>query len=201
MNIVLRTLAPGAVLAASLLAGCASEPIQFYTLIPPQAAEAPPPAAAPFLIEVLPVDAPTQVGGPQLVLRRGEGSILLMETHRWIAPVEDEARTAIVDRLSRRLGTTDVYDLPRARDARVYRIKIELTRFELRLDQYALIEAVWSLRPLDSAPEPLICTSRVRRAVAPGFEALVEGQQHALLAVADAIATALSEDAARCPGA
>ncbi len=186
------------------VAACASEPIQFYTLIPPDSA-APPTAVAgaAYQIEMLPVEAPTQVDGPQMVLRRGGGEILLLETRRWIAPVADEVRSAISNRLTRELGTTDVYGLSRTSDAAIYRIKVELNRFESYLDRSALIEATWSVRKLDTGAAPLVCKTRTEEPVTAGFPALVEGHQRAVARIADAIAASLRQmataQAASCP--
>lgn len=184
------------VLALALwLAGCATEPVSFYTLLSPERG-GPAAARAPYLIEIAPVDTPVQVKGPQMVLRRGDGEILLMESKRWIAPVPDEIRLALSNDISRRLGTIDVYELPRAPEAPVYRIKVEVTRFESTLNRSALVEARWSARPLGGPVMPVLCTTLAREPVGEGYPALVEGHQRTLATIAGKISEAVSALAA-----
>ena len=73
----------------SLLAACSSTPTQYLTLVPPAARSAPDSANAlgPALLSVT---IPSQVDQPQLAIRRADGSMTLLETERWIAPLSDE---------------------------------------------------------------------------------------------------------------
>lgn len=67
-----------ALLIATILAGCgASPPARYYTLQPPGATQAVQAgvAAAPFMIEILPVNVPAQADQPQLMVRTGDGTV------------------------------------------------------------------------------------------------------------------------------
>ena len=100
--------------AALALAGCASAPMHYYTLMPPAAEPADAPVAAadqglaglPF--ELLPVSVPAQVDVPQLVLREGGQSVAMLEGERWIAPLGSEVRGALSADLARQLHSQDV---------------------------------------------------------------------------------------------
>lgn len=174
--------------AVSALAACSSAPTHFHTLVP--GATVAPAVTAPFAIDVLPVGVPAQVDQPQLVVRQGDGSVALLEGEQWIAPLADEVRAAVAAELTRRLGAQDVHGLPQAAGRPLYRIKLDVRRFDSVPAQYALVEAAWSVRATGSE-RSLECTASVREAVGPGYDALVRGHQQALMALADQIAVAV----------
>ncbi|MES0873408.1 PqiC family protein [Sinimarinibacterium thermocellulolyticum] len=180
--------AAAALLAALMLAACASPaPTRFYTLLAP----AGPTAAAPnpaYAIEVLPAEVPGQVDVPQLVVRSGAGELTLVETRLWAAPLRDELRTALSELLRARLGVRDVYRLARADELPVWRIKLVVGRFDTELGVAARIQAGWSIRG-DKAT--LSCASLASEAIGAGFEAAVQGHQRALAHIADEIAAAV----------
>ncbi len=181
----------GAVLA---LAACRSAPIHFYTLVP-SSPGAPILAAAPasYRIAVLPVGIPAQVDQPQLVVRQGQGSVALLENRQWIAPLGDEIRTVLSDALVRKLGTQDVYGLADGGTGPLYRVKVDVRRFESVPGSHTLLAAGWSVSGGNGKDreKTLQCTSLLRENVGPGYAALVEGHQRALQALAGRIAAAV----------
>jgi uncharacterized protein len=184
------------------LAGCASSPTHFHTLVAPAPEQVPGTAvpAAPFAIEVLPVSVPAQVDQPQLVLRDGQSGILVLDGERWIAPLGDEVRSALVEDLTETLKTHDVYGLPHAADSRIMRIKLDVRRFDSQLDGYALIDAGWTVRAVGGKDDAVLaCSSRVREPVGHDYPDLVRGHQRALAQVAGQIATAARSVAAGAP--
>jgi uncharacterized lipoprotein YmbA len=202
---MIRLIRRAAILPCALaLAACGSAPVHFYTLVPSASGAVSAPATrAPFLIDVLPVGVPAQVDQPQLVVRQGDGSVALLEGEQWIAPLADEIRSAVAGELVRRLGVQDVHGLPQATTGTpLYRIKLDVRRFDSVPAQYALVQAAWSVRATGDA-RGLECTADVRESVGPGYEALVRGHQRALTALADQMALAVRQLAgagvARCP--
>lgn len=176
------------------LAGCASAPTQFYTLLPPPPAQQT--AAAPFQIEVQTVDVPPQVATSDLVVRTGSGEMVPVDTRHWIAPLGDEIRGALSAELSRRLGAHDVYGLPNStvlpgQGPVTWRVSVKVLRFESALGAYARIDALWSVRRAGDNAIALTCGSSLSEAVQPGYPALVEGHQRALADLAGQIAAGL----------
>ena len=176
-----------AALAALVLAACASQPAHYYTLIAPAQAGQPAPAAS-FQFELLPVGIPAQVDQPQLVIRQGGQGAVPLGGERWIAPLADEVRGALSADLAQALHAQDATGLPSGGKPRL-RIKVDLRRFDSAPGEYALIDAAWSVRQLQG-DAMLACTSQVREPVGPGYDALVEGHQRALAALAGQIAQA-----------
>ena len=178
------------ILAGALaLAGCASAPIRYYTLVPPYT-----PAAtltpAPYAFELLPVTVPAQVDVPQLVVRDGGQGMQLLDGQRWIAPLGDEIRSALSADLAHALGVPNLSGLPDNGAPRL-RIKLDVRRFESVPGQRASIDAAWSLHRVGDGSQPAFaCTSRIDETVGPGYDALVAGHQQALAALATRIAVA-----------
>ncbi|OOG50194.1 PqiC family protein [Rhodanobacter sp. C01] len=181
-------------LAALLLAGCASAPLHYYTLVSPVDESVggltAPSATLSLPFELLPVSVPAQVDQPQLVVREGGQGVALLGSERWIAPLGDEVRGALSADLARELHSQDVSGLP-GNDKPVLRIKLDIRRFDSAPGSYALIEGAWSVRLLHGDHSAVLaCTSRASESVGPGYDALVQGHQRALGELAGQIATA-----------
>lgn len=189
--------------ATLALVACSSAPIHFYTLLPPMAQQAATAKPVDYRIDVLPVNVPAQVDLPQLVVRQGDGQVALLEGEQWIAPLGNQIRSAVSSRLSGQLGTEDVHGLAVDAKVPVYRIKIDVRRFESVPGAYTAMDATWSVHLAGSKKQVLQCASHVRQPVAAGYPALVLGHQRGLQALADAIAGVVRSmaegKAATCP--
>lgn len=188
-----------------LLAGCASAPLHYYTLMAPAGGSDPVAAASPLSFELMPVNVPAQVDQPQLVVREGGQGVALLGSERWIAPLADEVRSALSADLVRQLHGADLSGMAAGEKPRL-RIKLDVRRFDSAPGAYALIDAAWSVRAAaGDSPAALACTTRVREAVGPGYPALVQGHQRAIAQIAGQIAIvarALADgQKAACPAA
>lgn len=178
------------------LAACASAPLHYYTLVPPAtespAGALPGPANGALPFQLLPVSIPAQVDQPQLVVRQGGQSVVLLNDERWIAPLGDELRSALSTDLTRQLRSADVSALP-DNDRPLLRIKLDVRRFDSQPGSYALIDGIWSIRVLHAASGQggsVSCSSRISETVGAGYDALVEGHQRAISRLATQIAAA-----------
>ncbi|MES2742493.1 MAG: PqiC family protein [Pseudomonadota bacterium] len=187
------------------LAGCATPPPdRFYTLnggahAAPDAAGVPVSGAAPLYIEMLAVSVPEQVSRNQLVVTSAAGRIELLEQERWVGPLAGEIGRALSTAVSNRLGAIDVYHTPYPEKASVYRISTSVQRFESVLGQYALIDAVWSVRQLTSG-KVLTCRTVANEPVSGGYDALVAGHRRAVARLADAMSKTVRALVAGGPG-
>jgi len=191
-----------ATLLLGVLSACSTEPPRFYTLVPPAAAATPSGDRAPFLIELVPVTVPAQVDIPQLVVRRGDGEVGMAEAQQWIAPLGNEMRDALLGVLLPELRTEDVYNLPAPDQGHVYRIKVDIRRFDSILNQQTELQASWTAGLRTSGTELLTCGFSMRVPVGKGYGALVGGHQQAVQALAMQIAEGvrhLESGAASCP--
>jgi len=156
-----------AVALAAALSACSSAPVRFLTLVPP------PPDSGGVQAEsgpTLSISVPSQVDQPELVVRQPDGSMALLESERWIAPVGDEIRSALGLALQRQWPAASAPG----------HIRVEVQRFDSAPGSYALIEAGWTIT-LDTDPKRSVsCRSIVRKSVAGGYPALAAGHRAAL---------------------
>ena len=191
----MRAAALSALLAA--LAACSSPASHFYTL----SASGPSPDAVrtasnpAFLIEVPPVDVPPQVAKNQFVVQTGPTQVQVLEQERWASLPGDEIRRALSSSLTQQLGTIDVYGSPYPDRVPVYRISVNVQRFESWPGSRAQIDAVWSVRAVRTQAV-LTCRSVVVEPVSGGYDALAEGHRRAVQRIATEIATAVRNLAA-----
>lgn len=209
--------APGwracALLVAAVLSGCASAPpVRLHTLVASTDAPLAAISAAPLPISLRVASVPAQVDQPQWLVRLPDATLALLEQERWAAPLRDELRAAVLQRLAAGFGIAD-----NARGAR-WRVRIDVTRFESLPDREARLDANWSVTAVTavtavaavpavagaeaSAPSPQ-CGASFHLPVDSGAPALAEGHRRAAAALADAIGRhlqALARDAAAgCP--
>lgn len=198
--------------SAAALVACASPTSRFYTLSgtnadsgnggtddsavqAPAARTATTPA---FLFEVPPVDTPAQVSRNQLVVQAGDARVDVLEQERWASPPADEIRRALSGDLAARLGSFDVYGAPYPDGVPVYRITVNVRRFESWPGSRALLDAVWSVRALRTQAV-LTCRTVASEPVGAGYPALVDGHRRAVAQMADEIAAAVRALVARAP--
>ncbi|NRO94781.1 hypothetical protein GWC77_02320 [Paraburkholderia sp. NMBU_R16] len=191
--------------SAAALIGCASPSSRFYTLsganaggdaaVPAAAAQRPATAPA-LLFEVPPVDTPAQVSRNQLVVEAGDARVDVLEQERWASPPADEIRRALSSDLAARLGSFDVYGAPYPAGVPVYRITVNVRRFESWPGSRAVLDAVWSVRAVGSQAL-LTCRTVASEPVEAGYPALVDGHRRAVAQMADDIAAAVRALAAR----
>ncbi|KWZ34372.1 PqiC family protein [Burkholderia anthina] len=187
-----------AALAALALAACSSPPARFYTLSPADAA-APlrtAPANPAFLIEVPSVGVPEQVAKNQLVVQKNAAQVDVLEQERWASPPADEIRRALSDDLAAQLGTIDVANSAYPAGVPVYRISVNVQRFESWPGKRAALDAVWSVRSL-ATQAVMTCRTSVAEPVADGYDALVAGHRRALDVIATQAAAGVRAMAAR----
>lgn len=204
-----RGLARGAALAGALaglvaLAACSSPSSRFYTLGADSASGSVAPvsartSAAPrWLIEVAPIDVPPQVSKNQLVVQTGPTQVKVLEEERWASLPGDEIRRALSTSLTQQLNTIDVYGTAYPDGTPVYRVSMNVQRFESWPGSHALIDAVWSVRAVRSTAV-MTCRSVVSEPVGGGYDALVEGHRRALQRISMQMGAAVQAMAVAAP--
>ncbi|KXU90784.1 hypothetical protein CI15_02435 [Paraburkholderia monticola] len=195
----------GALAAALAIAACSTPSSRFYTLGGADSAGAAATGGTPavartgvapaWLIEVAPVNVPPQVARNQLVVQTGPTQVQLLEQERWASLPGDEIRRALSTNLTQQLGTIDAFGTARPDDVAVYRIAMNVQRFESWPGSHALLDAVWSVRAVRSNAV-MTCRSVVSETVGGGYDALVDGHRRALAEVSTQIAAGVRAMAA-----
>lgn len=194
-------------LIASLgLAACSSAPTHYYTLMAPTSEPASAAVAGSGLqFEMAAVRIPTQVDQPQLVVRQDGGTLAILETARWSAPLVDEFHDALASQMEQQLGTRNLEGLPKAAGLPILSLQTDVRRFESVPGRHALIDVVWNLRLRGDGVDrrSLTCSSRISQPASVELSSLVQAHQRAIDELAKRIAgTAKSwvrSPATRCP--
>lgn len=198
----LRALA-GALLVGALLAGCSTNrPVtRFYSLMPTlgsvdaaggaiPAPAAPAPAARYF--ELLPVGLPLQDDQPQLVIEQPDGTFAVLEQQRWLGPLKNEIRDALAYRLSLRFADhaadTPAGAAPSGGARPLWRIGVDVQRFDSAPGRYARIDAAWTLRSPTDTTTTLICRSVFEEHAENDYPSLVQAHRSAVARLGDIIA-------------
>jgi uncharacterized protein len=177
-----------AVALGAALAACSSPPARFYTLQPDSITAGRSVSANPaFLIQVPAVNVPEQVARNQFVVQKSAAQVDVLEQERWASAPADEIRRALSAALTARLGTIDVADSAAPPGVPVYRVSVDVQRFESWPGERTVLDAVWSVRALPGQAV-MTCRSVLAEPVQPGFDALVGGHRQALGALAAQIA-------------
>jgi uncharacterized lipoprotein YmbA len=137
---------------AALVAGCASSPTpRFYTLsVEAETNAVRTPAINKPAIEIAVVTIPDAVDRPQLVVRRDDNEVMIVEMQRWAGPLNRELPRVIAENLVRLLDNPHIAarHLSAGRKAD-YRLFIDFQRFDAYLGREAVIEAAWNMRSAD----------------------------------------------------
>lgn len=180
------------------LLGCAGPPAQHYTLSRAasqstqpilNAAGTPGRVVGPYTLSDIGV--PAEVDKLSLVVRQGDGRLMVLSEDRWTGPLSAQISTALSQSLTQLVGMPPIQKLvTEAAQASVTKIQLDVQRFDLIPGKSVALDAVWSIRPPGSKAF-LTCYTRLEQAVGIGVLALVQGQQSNVQALAQELAEAL----------
>jgi uncharacterized lipoprotein YmbA len=181
-----------AALALSSIAGCGSSPKErFYTLSTGAAPELRSDAGATYTVAIGPVAVPDIVDRPQFVLRTGANEVMVAEQARWAEPLKNEIPRVVADNLAQLLTGARVFAYADNGGLGAdYRVTIDVQRFDSKLGDSILVDALWTIRTAKGAPK--IGRTLAREAAGgAGYDALVIAHGRALAAVSRDIAEAV----------
>lgn len=187
---------PVCVAAVTVLAGCAGSAPQYYSLQAPteKAAQRVGRVDTTYAISVQPVVVPEQVARPQIVVSAAPGAeVVPLNAALWAAPLEAQIRNTLADALTRQLNVMDVAQSGGVQGMPVWRIYVDVKRFDSMYGEAVQQDLVWRMVP-QGMPKNLkerVCTADVRLPVGTGMSALVQGHREALERIAAVMARAL----------
>lgn len=206
----------GSVFAVAVaLAGCASKPTLYYTLVKPATAQGASDAfnpgnapaanngAEPLYIELSPLSLPERLVRPQMVLRHnGDASaqVDVLEQHRWASSFEDELRDALSSGVASRLSAFDASKGGRQASQPVYRIVLQVRRFDFIEATRVDGSFTWTVKRSDETV-PTACSFDTSEPVGAGIDAAAQGAQRVTATTASAIARSVTAARAKPGGA
>lgn len=190
----------GGMLLLMLLAGCASQPAHYYSLlstsVPLQQPVSPEPAGAPgYAISVQPVQVPLQVDRPQIVFTQPDSAqVIPLSSALWASPLPEQIQTALAVALSARLGALDVPASAAAYKLPLWKVNLQVHRFESVYEQRAVLDVSWQLNPVNiPAASVSLCGAQIQIPVDNTVTAMVQGHQQAIDALAGLITHQLKD--------
>jgi uncharacterized protein len=189
----------GTILLLALAACRTSAPSRFYTLDPTATADGGA-AAANYAVAVGPVSIPPIVDRPQFVVQVAPNRITVDEFNRWASPLDDNIARTVAGDLAVLLGTPRVVTGPLAPSlAPMYRVAIDVQRFESVPGQNVVVDAVWAVQKGTTRGARSGRTVAREPVAGAGFDALAAAHSRALAKVSADIAAAIRAEAAAKP--
>lgn len=185
--------------ASAVAAGCSSAPpTRFHSLLGGTPA-APAAQATPWYLDLGPVGVPAAVDQPQWVVRLPDDSLRMLEQERWVGPLRDEVRAALLDGLQRRWGAIDTRTAAAPAGHAAWRVRVDVVRFETVSGQAAWLDARWTAsRPGTAAP--LSCAASLQEPAAADAMSLAAAHRRAVSALADRIGASVAAGSCSAPG-
>lgn len=130
------------------LAGCRSEPTNFYLLTPvqgPDDGSDTQSASGPW-IGVGPVEVPPYLDRPQIVLQAGAGEVIMGEFDRWAEPLHDGVSRVLGENLAVLVPTNRITTFPWRRAAAIdYQVVVHLIALDSDADGNVSLAARWAV--------------------------------------------------------
>ena len=181
--------AMGSILA---LCGCQSAPITYYTLTPADHSGTTAGDGRPVIKAILVLrNLPAGIDTTQILIRTDDTRFRVEESGRWVAPLGDELRGALVDALRRQYDIT-VLESARHGDAPVPRIDLTVRKFDFVEGTSITLAVDWVLSSPGQEPgSSLSCQAEFRETSAGTVSGVVVAGQAAVLKLSRALGAAI----------
>jgi uncharacterized lipoprotein YmbA len=180
-------------LASFAMCGCRSAPMTYYTLTPADRGGTPAESGQPAVKAILVLRSlPAGIDTTQILIRTDDTQLRVEERGRWVAPLGDELRGALVDALRHQYGII-VLDSARHNDAPVPRIDLTVRKFDVAERESITLAVDWTLsNPGHEPSSSLSCQAEIRETSAGTVSAAVVAGQAAVLKLSHALGTAIA---------
>jgi uncharacterized protein len=174
------------------ICGCRSAPITYYTLTPADrdgttAASGRPATKAILVLRSLPAGIDTT----QILIRTDDTRFRVEEGGRWVAPLGDELRGALIDALRHQYGII-VLDSVRHNDAPVPRIDLTVRKFDVAEGGSITLAVDWTLSNAGREPGSSVsCQGEFKETSAGTVSGVVAAGQGAVLKLSRVLGAAL----------
>jgi uncharacterized lipoprotein YmbA len=195
-----------AVCGSVLLTGCGTTSLsRFYTLPPVQPAATETRVLSPeaaVTLSVGPISIPDYLDRPQIVVRSTQNELLLSEFNRWAGSLQSDTARVLRENLEKMLAGDGISVTSWRRGIpSVYRVSVDVSRFEVTAETGVVLKAQWAVFGGDGANVLLVRDSDIREEVrGGGIEPVVTAMGRALGSLSREIAQGVSGVKAAAPG-
>ncbi|WP_341317742.1 PqiC family protein [Paraburkholderia sp. IMGN_8] len=146
----------------------------------------------PITVLIGSVTVPELVDRPQIVVRASANQVTIDEFARWADSLKSQIPRVIAANVAQELNSPRVSSYPMAGDqAAVYRVQIDVQRFDATLGDAVTVDALWSVSP-PGKRAPISGRSTVREPCAgAGYDAVVAAYSRAFATVSRDISTSI----------
>jgi uncharacterized lipoprotein YmbA len=183
----------GVMLAIFAMCGCQSAPITYYTLTPADRGGTTAASGRPAIKAILVLRSlPAGIDTTQILIRTDDTRLRVEEGGRWVAPLGDELRGALVDALRHQYGII-VLDSARHNDVPVPRIDLTVRKFDVAEGSSITLAVDWALsNPGHEAASALLsCQAEFKETSASTVSGVVAAAQAAVLKLSRALGAAI----------
>jgi uncharacterized protein len=179
-------------LSVFAMCGCRSAPITYYTLTPADRSGTTAESGLPAIKAILVLRSlPLGLDTTQILIRTDDTRFRVEEGGRWVAPLGDELRGALVDALRHQYGII-VLDSARHIDAPVPRIDLTVRKFDVAEGSSITLAVDWALsNPGHEPSSSLSCQAEFTEAAAGTVSAVVAAGQAAVLKLSRGLGAAI----------
>ena len=179
-------------LSIFLMCGCRSTPITYYTLTPADRSGATAESGRPAVKAILVLRSlPAGIDTTQILIRTDDTRFRIEEGGRWVAPLGDELRGALVDALRHQYGIV-VVDSVRHNDAPVPRIDLTVRKFDVAEGSTMTLAVDWALsNPGHEPSSSLSCQTEFKETSTDTVSGVVAAGQAAVLKLSRALGGAI----------
>jgi len=173
--------------------GCRSAPMTYYTLTPGDRSGTTAESGRPAVKAILVLRSlPAGIDTTQILIRTDDTRFRVEEGGRWVAPLGDELRGALVDALRHQYGII-VLDSARHNDAPVPRIDLTVRKFDIAAGSSITLAVDWALSNPghEAASASLSCQAEFTQAAAGTVGGVVAAGQAAVLKLSRALGAAI----------
>lgn len=180
-------------LAICAMCGCRSAPMTYYTLTPADRSGTTAESGRPAIKAILVLRSlPAGIDTTQILIRTDDTRFRVEEGGRWVSPLGEELRGALVDALRHQYGIT-VLDSARHNDAPVPRIDLTVRKFDVAEGSSITLAVDWALSNPghEAASASLSCQAEFRETSAGTVSGVVAAGQAAVLKLSRALGAAI----------
>jgi uncharacterized lipoprotein YmbA len=174
------------------MSGCRSTPITYYTLTPSDSSRTSAESGRPAIKAILVLRSlPTGIDTTQILIRTDDTRFRVEEGGRWVAPLGDELRSALVDALRHQYGII-VLDSARHNDVPVPRVDLTVRKFDVAEGESVTLAVDWALsNPGHEPGSSLSCQAEFKERSAITVSGAVAAGQAAVLKLSRALGAAI----------
>ena len=180
-------------LSVFAMCGCRSAPMTYYTLTPADRGGTTAESGRPAVKAILVLRSlPAGIDTTQILIRTDDTRLRVEEGGRWVSPLGEELRGALVDALRHQYGII-VLDSARHSDAPVPRIDLTVRKFDVAEGSAVTLAVDWALSNTGHEPagSSLSCQAEFRETSAGTVSGVVAAGQAAVLKLSRALGAAI----------